>query len=80
MFQYKKQDLTPCPLFINLKSNSFLNQDQAQDGVGYAVFGRVIAGMDVVQKIEKVKTGSKGMHQDVPLDAVVINSAKVVSE
>lgn len=73
-------DSATAQFFINVKSNAFLNKDQAQDGVGYAVFARVIEGMDVVQKIEKVKTGSKGMQQDVPVEAVVVNSAKVVSE
>ncbi|MGH7774059.1 MAG: peptidylprolyl isomerase [Candidatus Binatia bacterium] len=73
---------TPVPdsatsqFFINVKDNAFLNRDQAQDGVGYAVFGKVTKGMDVVRKIEQVKTGSKGM----PLEPVVIKSAKVVSK
>jgi cyclophilin family peptidyl-prolyl cis-trans isomerase len=44
---------------------------------GYAVFGRVIEGMDVVHRIEKVRTGNRGGHQDVPVEAVVIKSAKV---
>ncbi len=66
--------------FINVKDNAFLNKSQSQDGVGYAVFGKVIEGMDVVRKIERVKTGSKYFYQDVPLEAVVIKSAKVISE
>ena len=73
-------DSATSQFFINVKANGFLNKDQAQDGVGYAVFGKVIEGMDVVQKIEKVKTTNKGMHQNVPVDAVVLNSAKVASE
>ena len=44
---------------------------------GYAVFGRVIEGMDIVQSIEKVKTANRGFHQDVPVDAVLINSIKL---
>lgn len=66
--------------FINVKDNAFLNKSQSQDGVGYAVFGKVIEGMDVVRKIERVKITSKGIYQDVPVETVVIKSAKVVSE
>jgi len=65
--------------FINVKNNSFLNKASAQDGVGYAVFGKVIEGMDVVKKIEGVQTGNSGMHGDVPLDPVIINSVTVVT-
>jgi peptidyl-prolyl cis-trans isomerase A (cyclophilin A) len=73
-------DSATSQFFINVSHNAFLNKNQARDGVGYAVFGRVIEGMDVVRKIEQMKTASKGMHQNVPADAVVIKSAKVVSE
>ena len=73
-------DSATAQFFINVKDNAFLNKSQAQDGVGYAVFGRVIEGMDVVRKIEQVKTTSKGMFQNVPVEAVAIKSAKVVSE
>jgi peptidyl-prolyl cis-trans isomerase A (cyclophilin A) len=73
-------DSATSQFFINVKGNASLNKDQAQDGVGYAVFGKVTRGMDVVRKIEQVKTGSKGMHQNVPLEPVVIKSAKVVSK
>jgi cyclophilin family peptidyl-prolyl cis-trans isomerase len=66
--------------FINVKDNSFLNRESAPDKVGYAVFGKVVEGMDVVKKIEQVKTSSKGPHQNVPVDAVMIKSAKVVDE
>jgi cyclophilin family peptidyl-prolyl cis-trans isomerase len=72
-------DSATSQFFINTVDNAFLNKDKAQDGVGYAVFGKVVEGMDVVKKIEAVKTGSKGPHQNVPVDAVVIQSAKVVS-
>jgi len=65
--------------FINLKNNDFLNYP-GQDGWGYAVFGKVVSGMDVVNKIAKVPTGSSGMHQDVPRDPVIIESVTVVGD
>jgi len=66
--------------FINLKDNSFLNHRSPADGRtwGYAVFGKVVQGMDVVHKIAKVQTGNKGYFQDVPLQPVVIQSVKVL--
>ena len=64
--------------FINVADNDFLNADRAQDGNGYTVFGRVVAGEDVVDKIAGVKTGAKGMMRDVPIEAVTIKSAKLV--
>ena len=65
--------------FINVKDNDFLNHSSpTPQGWGYTVFGRVVEGMDVVEKIKKVKTGSKGFHQDVPVDDVVIEKAVVV--
>jgi cyclophilin family peptidyl-prolyl cis-trans isomerase len=51
--------------FINTKNNDFLNQSQAQDGWGYAVFGKVVAGMDVVMKIQQVPTGNVGPFGEV---------------
>ena len=58
--------------------NGALNhRDKTQQGYGYAVFGKVVKGIDVVEKIEKVPTGSKGMHQDVPVEDVVIQSAVI---
>ena len=71
-------DSATSQFFINVKDNSFLNKENAADKVGYAVFGKVVAGMDVVKKIEQVKTTTKGPHQNVPVDTVVIKSAKVV--
>ena len=66
--------------FINVKDNDFLNhQNTSAEGFGYAVFGRVIEGMEVIQKIEKVKTGAHGMHQNVPVEPVVIQSMRVIS-
>jgi cyclophilin family peptidyl-prolyl cis-trans isomerase len=65
--------------FINLKDNDFLNfTSETQAGWGYAVFGKVTDGMDVVDAIEKVKTGNHGHHGDVPLEAVTIIKATVV--
>jgi peptidyl-prolyl cis-trans isomerase B (cyclophilin B) len=61
--------------FINTKNNRFLDKDQAQDGWGYAVFGKVVTGQDVVDKIEQVATTRKGGHADVPAEDVVILKA-----
>jgi cyclophilin family peptidyl-prolyl cis-trans isomerase len=73
-------DSATAQFFINVKDNDFLNhKNTSPDGYGYAVFGQVIEGMDVVHSIEKVKTGNRAMHQDVPAQAVVINSVKVES-
>ena len=66
--------------FINVKNNDFLNSAQAQDGWGYAVFGKVVSGMDVVMKIAKVQTGNSGMHQNVPREPVVVESATLVAD
>jgi peptidyl-prolyl cis-trans isomerase B (cyclophilin B) len=64
--------------FINVTDNDFLNfRAPTQDGWGYCVFGKVVEGMDVVDKIKGVQTGSKGYHQDVPVDDVVIESVEV---
>ncbi|WP_029001776.1 peptidylprolyl isomerase [Azohydromonas australica] len=58
--------------FINTKNNGFLDKDRSQDGWGYAVFGKVVAGTDVVDAIERVATGNRGGHGDVPVQDVVI--------
>ncbi|HEX6704602.1 MAG TPA: peptidylprolyl isomerase [Albitalea sp.] len=63
--------------FINVKDNEFLNADKARDGNGYAVFGKVVSGMEVVDKIKGVPTGSKGPHENVPLTPVIIKRATV---
>lgn len=65
--------------FINHKDNSMLDYP-GQDGWGYAVFGKVVQGLDVVDKIAKVPTGNRGMHQNVPLEPVVIQSVKILSD
>jgi peptidyl-prolyl cis-trans isomerase B (cyclophilin B) len=65
--------------FINTTDNDFLNHKaETAQGWGYAVFGKVVEGTDVVDKIEGVKTGRRGMHDDVPLDDVLIEKATVV--
>ncbi|TAM04576.1 MAG: peptidyl-prolyl cis-trans isomerase [Paraburkholderia sp.] len=65
--------------FINVADNDFLNHSSpSPQGWGYAVFGKVVEGLEVVDKIKKVKTGSKGFHQDVPVDDVVIEKAVIV--
>ena len=75
---------TPAPdsassqFFINVADNDFLNfTSPTLQGWGYCVFGKVIAGTEVIDKIAKVKTGSKNGHQDVPTESVIIQSAEV---
>jgi len=63
--------------FINVKDNPFLDQANSRDGNGYAVFGKVISGMDVVDKIKAVPVGDKGGHQNVPLSPVTIKKASL---
>jgi peptidyl-prolyl cis-trans isomerase B (cyclophilin B) len=63
--------------FINIKNNSFLDYP-GQDGWGYCVFGKVVEGMDVVDKIKSVKTTRTGMFADVPVDNIVIQKAELV--
>ena len=65
--------------FINIADNDFLNFKSADlQGWGYCVFGKVSDGMDVVDAIRKVKTGSSGFHQDVPKEDVIIERAEVI--
>ena len=67
--------------FINVADNSFLNHRAPTiQGWGYAVFGQVVDGLDVVMKIKDVATTMKGGHQDVPVDDVIIEKAEVVAE
>jgi cyclophilin family peptidyl-prolyl cis-trans isomerase len=66
--------------FINVKNNDFLNyRDSTPRGWGYAVFGKVVSGMDVVEKIAKVPSGSVGPLQNVPREPVVIESASIIT-
>jgi cyclophilin family peptidyl-prolyl cis-trans isomerase len=74
-------DSATSQFFINVADNGFL--DHSGDGpanFGYAAFGRVTEGMETVRAIEKVATGSRGMHQDVPKEPVVIERASVLAD
>lgn len=66
--------------FINVNNNRFLNAKESQDGWGYAAFGRIIDGMDTINAIKGVATGQRGGHQDVPVEAVTINTMELVAE
>jgi peptidyl-prolyl cis-trans isomerase A (cyclophilin A) len=70
-------DSATAQFFINVKDNNFLDSARSPDGNGYAVFGKVISGMDVVDKIRKVETGQKGPHGDVPMQAITIKQATI---
>ena len=73
-------DSATAQFFINVANNDFLNFTSPDPrGFGYAVFGKVVEGQDVVEQIKKVKTGSKGFHQDVPVDDVVITKAEILA-
>jgi cyclophilin family peptidyl-prolyl cis-trans isomerase len=76
MARTSSPDSATAQFFVNVKDNDFLDRAKAADKVGYCVFGKVTAGLDVVDKIRAVKTGSKGGFQDVPLTEVTINSIR----
>ncbi|SBT09478.1 peptidyl-prolyl cis-trans isomerase A (rotamase A) [Candidatus Accumulibacter aalborgensis] len=65
--------------FINHRNNAALNYP-SPDGAGYAVFGKVTQGMDVVDRIARVATGNRSMHQNVPLEPVIIQSVRIIPE
>ena len=69
-------DSATCQFFINVKDNVGLDRAQAQDGVGYCVFGRVVEGMDVVDRIKGVATTRRSGHADVPQADVIIRSVR----
>jgi cyclophilin family peptidyl-prolyl cis-trans isomerase len=69
-------DSATAQFFVNARDNPFLDRANSRDGAGYCVFGRVVAGMDVVDRILRVPTGPRGMHQDVPLENVLIKSIR----
>ena len=71
-------DSATSQFFINLKDNTFLDAANARDGNGYAVFGKVVEGMDVVDKIRALPTQAKGPHQNVPVQTVTITEASVL--
>ena len=68
-------DSATSQFFVNVVDNAFLDKANSRDGNGYAVFGKVVSGMDVVDKIRAVQTGSKGPYQDVPVQPVIIKQA-----
>ncbi len=68
-------DSASAQFFINLRDNGFLDQPQSRDGHGYAVFGKVSEGMDVVDKIKSVPTATAGPNQNVPVTPVIIRKA-----
>jgi peptidyl-prolyl cis-trans isomerase A (cyclophilin A) len=70
-------DSATSQFFINVVDNLFLDQPNARDGNGYAVFGKVIDGMDVVDKIKDLPTQPRGMHENLPVTAVTIRKATV---
>ena len=71
-------DSATSQFFINISDNDFLNhQSKTPAGYGYAVFGRVIEGMDTVDVIRKVRTGNKGGHQDVPVEPITIDQVTI---
>jgi len=68
-------DSATAQFFINVKDNAFLDAANSRDGSGYAVFGKVVRGMEVVDKIRAVPTGRKGPYSDVPIEPIVIRKA-----
>jgi peptidyl-prolyl cis-trans isomerase A (cyclophilin A) len=77
MARYDNPDSATSQFFINLKNNTHL--DPSGPGFGYAVFGKVVAGMDVVDKIAKVKTGTVGSFSNIPMQTILVKSAKAVA-
>ena len=70
-------DSATAQFFINVRDNPFLDAANARDGNGYAVFGQVVSGMDVVDKIKSAATGAKGPHQNVPTEPILIKKASI---
>lgn len=69
-------DSATAQFYINAKDNAFLDRRNTPDKIGHAVFGQVVEGMQVVDQISQVKTAKQGVHQDVPVEDVVIRSAR----
>ncbi|MBN1569049.1 MAG: peptidylprolyl isomerase [Acidobacteria bacterium] len=78
MARYNDPDSATSQFYINLKNNSHL--DASGGDFGYAVFGKVIEGMDVVDKIGKVKTGTRGMFSNIPMQNIIVKSVKALSK
>jgi cyclophilin family peptidyl-prolyl cis-trans isomerase len=76
MARTSEPDSASAQFFINVKDNDFLDKAKARDKVGYAVFGKVIAGLDIVDKIKQVETTERGGHENVPQQDVVIRSVR----
>ncbi|HEY6510413.1 MAG TPA: peptidylprolyl isomerase [Burkholderiaceae bacterium] len=72
-------DSATSQFFINVKDNAFLDQANSRDGNGYAVFGKVVEGMDVVDKIKMVPTATSGPHANVPVTPIIIRKATLES-
>ena len=71
-------DSATSQFFINVSDNDFLNHTSpTPQGFGYAVFGKVTDGMETVDAIRQVRTGSSGMHQDVPVEAITITNVTI---
>jgi peptidyl-prolyl cis-trans isomerase A (cyclophilin A) len=68
-------DSATAQFFINVRDNAFLDAAQSRDGHGYAVFGKVVAGMEVVDRIKTVSTTTRGPHQNVPITPILIRKA-----
>jgi cyclophilin family peptidyl-prolyl cis-trans isomerase len=80
MARTSEPDSATSQFFINVRNNGSLNRDHCRDGVGYAVFGRVVDGMDVVHKIERVRTRTQSGYGDVPIDAIAIVSTELFTD
>jgi peptidyl-prolyl cis-trans isomerase A (cyclophilin A) len=80
MARTSEPDSATAQFFINVKDNAFLNRAQARDGYGYAVFGKVTDGMNVVEKIRNVPTRTVGGHENVPVDDVIIKSVRRIDK
>jgi peptidyl-prolyl cis-trans isomerase A (cyclophilin A) len=78
MARYENPDSATSQFFINLKDNAHLDPEGVE--YGYAVFGKVIAGMDVVDKIASAKTGTKGQFSNVPLQTILVKSASIAAK
>jgi peptidyl-prolyl cis-trans isomerase B (cyclophilin B) len=79
MARTSNPDSATAQFFINVGNNSFLNfTAPTPQGYGYAVFGKVTEGKEVVDIIKKIRTGSRGGHQDVPMEDIIITKAEIV--